>query len=67
MANRKKQRGPGERAGLDLGAVLGAARQLSEREGPESLTMRRLARQMGVAPNALYSYFPDKAALLAGH
>ncbi len=65
MASRKKQRGPGERAGLDLEAVLNSARRLSEREGPEGLTMRRLARQMGVAPNALYSYFPDKAALLA--
>src|SRR5688500_253650 len=65
MAQRKKQRGPGERAGLDLAAVLDAARRLSEREGAAELSLRALARRMGVAPNALYSYFPDKAALLA--
>jgi TetR/AcrR family transcriptional regulator, tetracycline repressor protein len=28
------------------------------------LTMRRLATTLGVMPNALYTYFPDKAAIL---
>ena len=28
--------------------------------------MRRLSAEMGVMPNALYSYFPDKEALLTG-
>ena len=58
------RRSPGTRAGLTADAVLGAGRALVEREGVEALTMRRLAETLGVAPNTLYSYFPDKAALL---
>jgi AcrR family transcriptional regulator len=45
-------------------AVLAEARRVSEREGVEQLTMRRLAEGSGVAPNALYSHFADKSALL---
>lgn len=30
----------------------------------EQVTMRRLATVLGVAPNALYTYFPDKTAIL---
>jgi TetR/AcrR family transcriptional regulator, tetracycline repressor protein len=30
----------------------------------DRLTMRRLATELGVAPNALYTYYPDKEALL---
>jgi TetR/AcrR family tetracycline transcriptional repressor len=33
-------------------------------EGADSLTMRRLADALGVLPNTLYTYFPDKAAIL---
>src|SRR5215213_8963275 len=44
--------------------VVGAARDLAARRGVESLTMRRLAGALGVMPNALYTYFPDKAAIL---
>lgn len=58
------RRRPGERAGLAVEAVLAEARTLSEHEGIERLTMRRLAERLGVAPNALYSHFTDKAALL---
>ncbi len=61
---RKKARGPGERAGLDAPVVLAAARRLAEREGVQALSMRRIAEALGVAANALYSHFPDKAALL---
>lgn len=57
-------RRPGNRAGLDAGQVLAAARELLERDGAEGLTMRRLADRLGVAPNALYSHHADKAALL---
>jgi TetR/AcrR family transcriptional regulator, tetracycline repressor protein len=32
----------------------------------ERLTMRRLSAEVGVMPNALYTYFGDKDALLAG-
>lgn len=58
------RRRPGNRAGLDADRVLDAARDLTRREGVEALTMRRLASDLGVAPNALYSHFRDKAALL---
>ena len=58
------RRSPGTRAGLTADAVLAAGRELVEREGVDALTMRRLAETLGVAPNTLYSYFPDKAALL---
>jgi TetR/AcrR family transcriptional regulator, tetracycline repressor protein len=46
--------------------VLGAARRIAARDGVEKLTMRRLADALGVMPNALYTYFPDKAAILDG-
>jgi TetR/AcrR family transcriptional regulator, tetracycline repressor protein len=58
------RRGPGQRAGLRPEAVIAAARSLSEREGLAAVTMRRLAGDLGVAPNALYSHFADKTALL---
>lgn len=58
------RRRPGERAGLAVEVVLAEARRISERDGIEHLTMRSLAQGLGVAPNALYSYFTDKEALL---
>ena len=58
------RRSPGMRAGLTADGVLDAGRGLVERDGVDALTMRRLAEALGVAPNTLYSYFPDKAALL---
>jgi TetR/AcrR family tetracycline transcriptional repressor len=57
-------RGAGQRAGLSRGTVLGAARRVADEEGVERLTMRRLAAELGVMPNALYTYFPHKEALL---
>ncbi len=63
-AEPKVRRSPGQRAGLSLETVLDEARSLVKGEGLERLTLRRLADRLGVAPNAVYSYFPDKAALL---
>jgi TetR/AcrR family transcriptional regulator, tetracycline repressor protein len=40
------------------------ARRIGAQQGVERLTMRRLADALGVMPNALYTYFPDKAAIL---
>jgi len=59
-----EHRRPGTRAGLTAPQILGVARALVEREGVESLTMRGLADQLGVAPNSIYSHFADKAALV---
>lgn len=44
--------------------VLEVARRLGARHGIDGLSMRRLAEALGVMPNALYTYFPDKASIL---
>jgi TetR/AcrR family transcriptional regulator, tetracycline repressor protein len=44
--------------------VVAAARRIGAERGVEALTMRPLAIALGVRPNALYTYFPDKAAIL---
>jgi len=42
-----------------------AARALLDAEGPEALTMRRLAGVLGIKAPSLYKHLPDKAALEA--
>src|SRR5215216_3902704 len=61
---RPSRRGAGQRAGLSRELVLAAARRIADEEGVDRLTMRRLAAELGVLPNALYTYVPDKEALL---
>ena len=57
-------RSPGQRAGLTRSAVLAAARDVLADSGVESVTMRELARRLGVAPNALYSHVKSRTGLL---
>src|SRR5689334_25007745 len=57
-------RGPGQRAGLTRAAVLDTAHALLAEEGLDALTMRALARRLGVAPNALYSHVPGQPELV---
>jgi TetR/AcrR family tetracycline transcriptional repressor len=64
MSTPSRARRAGQRAGLSRGSVLEAARRIAEIEGLEHLTMRRLSDELGVMPNAIYSYYPDKEALL---
>ncbi len=45
--------------------VLEAARGILTRHSLADLSMRRLATELGVSPNALYWHFPDKQTLLA--
>jgi AcrR family transcriptional regulator len=45
--------------------IVAAARALLEQEGAESLTMRRIAEQLGIRAPSLYKHLPDKAALEA--
>ncbi len=59
----KSTRRPGERAGLTTEAVVATARRLVNRDGPDALSMRRIAAELGVLPNALYSHVADKQAL----
>jgi AcrR family transcriptional regulator len=51
---------------LDPTVVIDAALALSDAEGLETVSVRRLADQFGVTPMALYWHFDDKEALLAG-
>lgn len=44
--------------------ILAEAVALLEREGSARLSLRTLAADLGVAPNALYRYFPDRSALI---
>jgi AcrR family transcriptional regulator len=60
----QEQRQVGQKAGLSGETVLDAARSIADQEGIEALTMRRLADALGVMPNALYTYYPTKDALL---
>jgi len=46
-------------------ALINAARQLLETEGPAALSLRAVAREAGVSPAAPYHHFKDKSELLA--
>jgi len=58
------RRGPGGRgAGLDRAQIVEQAITLMDAEGPGALTLRRLARQLGVEAPALYWHFAGKDEL----
>lgn len=44
--------------------VLEAARDLFVKEGYESVSMRKIAEEVGCAPGTIYLHFPDKSAIL---
>ncbi len=46
-------------------AIRAVAIDLLEREGDDALTLRRLARELGLAPNALYRHHASREALVA--
>jgi AcrR family transcriptional regulator len=46
-------------------ALLRAAGEVLEKEGLEALSLRELARRVGVSHNAPYRHFPDRDSLLA--
>jgi AcrR family transcriptional regulator len=52
------------RVGLKREAVVSAAARIAEAEGIETISMRRVAQDLGVTPMALYRYLPDKDALI---
>ncbi|MBA0052713.1 TetR/AcrR family transcriptional regulator [Streptomyces sp. AJS327] len=56
------RRGP--RQGLSVDAVVQVAVELADSDGLEALTMRGIARQLGVTPMTLYTYVPGKVELL---
>ncbi|MEY2432801.1 MAG: TetR/AcrR family transcriptional regulator, tetracycline repressor protein [Acidimicrobiaceae bacterium] len=56
---------PGRRATLTQEQVITAALAVAQREGLDSLSMRRLAVELGVTPMATYYWVKDKDTLLA--
>lgn len=46
-------------------AIRAVALDLLEREGDAALTLRRLARELGLAPNALYRHYASREILMA--
>jgi TetR/AcrR family tetracycline transcriptional repressor len=60
----RRRRGP--RRALTEDEILDAALSLLDEGGPEAASIRGIAAQVGVAPNAVYTYFPDKAAVIKG-
>jgi len=45
--------------------IIAAARELLEKEGPDAVSMRRVADRIGIRAPSLYKHFPDKAAVEA--
>lgn len=54
----------GPKPSLSLAAIVEEAVSLVDADGLEALSMRRLARQLGVGTMSLYRYVPDKSVLL---
>lgn len=52
-------------AGGTRAAAVRVARRLLEAEGPEAITMRRIAGELGIQAPSLYKHFSDKRALEA--
>lgn len=50
---------------LSQEAILEVALAVLERDGSQALSMRAVAAELQVAPNALYRYYPGKAELVA--
>jgi AcrR family transcriptional regulator len=44
--------------------IAAAARRLLDKEGVEAVTMRRIAKAVGITPMALYRHYPDRSGLL---
>jgi AcrR family transcriptional regulator len=55
---------PGPRRALTENEILDAAFSLLDEGGPNAASVRGIAARVGVAPNAVYTYFPDKAAVI---
>ncbi|GAB3318150.1 hypothetical protein GCM10027451_36690 [Geodermatophilus aquaeductus] len=58
----ERRRGP--RRALTEDEILDAALGLLDEGGQDAASVRGIAARVGVAPNAVYTYFPDKAAVV---
>jgi AcrR family transcriptional regulator len=59
-----RRRRPGPRRALTEDEILDAALALLDDGGANAASIRGIAAKVGVAPNAVYTYFPDKAAVV---
>ena len=64
MAQMSQRRRPGPKGTLSDQTILDAAQNLLSSGGVGAVTIRGIAAQERVAPNAVYTYFRDKAAVL---
>jgi AcrR family transcriptional regulator len=67
LANKRKIRavmhaGPGEKTTAERIAEI--ALRILEQEGPDAVSMRRLAKAAGITPMAIYHHYPSREALL---
>jgi TetR/AcrR family transcriptional regulator, tetracycline repressor protein len=60
-----RRRRPGPRRALTEDEILDAALSLLDDGGANAASIRGIAAKVGVAPNAVYTYFPDKAAVVS--
>lgn len=61
-ARRRNPRGQGQLLKEQL--VQAATKLLATLDQPETITLRQVAREVGVAPASIYSHFPDLSALI---
>jgi TetR/AcrR family transcriptional regulator, tetracycline repressor protein len=64
MSISMRARRPGPRRALSEDDILDAALTLLDDGGTNAASVRGIAARVGVAPNAVYTYFPDKAAVV---
>jgi TetR/AcrR family tetracycline transcriptional repressor len=64
MTTQARSARPGPRRTLTEEEIMGAALDLLNEGGVNAASVRGIAARVGVAPNAVYTYFPDKAAVV---
>jgi len=64
MTTPSKRGRPGPRRALTEDEILDATLQLLDEGGANGASVRGIAAKVGVAPNAVYTYFPDKDAVI---
>lgn len=57
---------PGPRRSLTHAEILAAAFEILEAKGFDAVSVRGVAGALGLTPTAMYTYYPNKQALLAG-
>jgi AcrR family transcriptional regulator len=59
-----RHRGRGRGSGLHRDDIVAVALKVAEAEGPEAVSMRRIAKELGVGTMSLYHHIPTKDDLL---